>query len=189
MNHVILSGYIAKDIDYRNFTKADGTQGSSASFSVACSRGKDEVDFINASCFGKTADMVSKYFSKGKGIELEGNIRVSSYTNKDGQKVWQTAVLIERVEFPKATKVESNGTNNAPQNAPQFAQQTGGYVTPTQTPAQPTPQTPVYVNAPAQPTPHIVPTPTPTPAPVPTQNPYSPYGGGWQTDYASAPFN
>lgn len=212
MNHVSLSGYIAKDIDYRTFNKADGTQGSSASFSVACSRGKDDVDFINVSCFGKIADMVSKYFSKGKGIELEGSIRVSSYTNKENQKVWQTVVWTERVEFPKAPKGEGGNQNNAPasNNAPQYnappqnvndpnlpfnnAPQTSGYVAPTQTPAQPTQQNGFYTNAPAQPTPNPTPAPAPQPTPTPPvtpaqQNPYNPYGGGWQNDFASAPFN
>lgn len=210
MNRVILSGRIARDIELRSVVKADGTTSGVANFSIACSRGKDDVDFINATAFGKTAEMISNYFSKGSGIEIEGSIRVSNYTNKDGQKIYRTDVWVERVEFPKASKGDGGNQNNAPasNNAPQYnappqsvndpnlpfnnAPQTSGYVAPTPTPAQPTQQNSFYTNAPAQPT--VAPTPTPQPTPTPPvtpaqQNPYNPYGGGWQNDFASAPFN
>ena len=49
--------------------------------------------------FGKTAEFVSKYFSKGSQICVEGRINTGSYTNKDGQKVFTTDVAVEKVEF------------------------------------------------------------------------------------------
>lgn len=101
MNKVILSGRLTKDVSV-NYTN-DGL--SIARFNVAVDRkikkdSQQTADFISCVSFGKTAEFIEKYFSKGKGIELEGRIQTGSY-DKDGAKVYTTDVVVEQVEFPK----------------------------------------------------------------------------------------
>ena len=97
MNKVILIGRISSDIDVRQ------TQGgtSTATFSVAVDRngGKEKTtDFIRCVAWGKTSEFLAKYFSKGKQIALEGNIKTGSY-EKDGVKHYTTDVWVDKVEF------------------------------------------------------------------------------------------
>lgn len=105
MNNVILVGRLTKDVEVR--TNNDSTV---ARFSVAVNRdfknkeGKYDADFINCIAFGRTAEFLEKYFSKGMKIGLVGRIQTGSYTNKDGNKVYTTDVVCEKVEF-----VESKG--------------------------------------------------------------------------------
>lgn len=67
--------------------------------SVACPRDKDNTDFINVVAFGKTAETIEKFFKKGERIGIEGSIRTTTYTSQDGSKRYNTAVIIERIDF------------------------------------------------------------------------------------------
>ena len=111
MNKVILSGRLTRDPEVRYANSGTTT----ARFSVACDRrfkseGQPTADFINCVAFGKTAEFIEKYFTKGSGIELEGRIQTGSYDNQEGKKVYTTDVYVENVEFPKGS---SNSNNNA----------------------------------------------------------------------------
>jgi single-strand DNA-binding protein len=99
MNKVILIGRISSDIDARR--TQSGT--STATFSVAVDRnmgaGKEKAtDFIRCVAWGKTSEFLARYFSKGKQIALEGNIKTGSY-EKDGVKHYTTDVWVDKVEF------------------------------------------------------------------------------------------
>ena len=99
MNKVILIGRVSSDISM-NKTQS-GTE--TATFSVAVDRnlgaGKEKgTDFIRCVAWGKTAAFLGQYFSKGKQIALEGNIKTGSY-EKDGVKHYTTDVWIDKVEF------------------------------------------------------------------------------------------
>jgi single-strand DNA-binding protein len=99
MNKVILIGRISSDIDVRQ--TQSGT--STATFSVAVDRnmgaGKEKAtDFIRCVAWGKTSEFLARYFSKGKQIALEGNIKTGSY-EKDGVKHYTTDVWVDKVEF------------------------------------------------------------------------------------------
>ncbi len=65
------------------------------------------LDFISCVSFGKTAEFAEKYFHQGSKIAVEGRIQTGSYTNKDGQKVYTTEVVVENTEF-----AESKGNNS-----------------------------------------------------------------------------
>lgn len=69
----------------------------------------DEADFISLVAFGKTAEFISKYFTKGMKAAVVGRIQTGSYTNKDGQKVYTTDVVVEDIEF-----VEKKEGNEVP---------------------------------------------------------------------------
>lgn len=112
MNSVQLVGRLVRDPEIR-YTD----QGSSiARFTVAVDRRfkQNEADFIPCVAFGKTAEFLEKYFSQGQRIGLTGRIQTGSYTNKDGQKVYTTDIIVESTEF-----VESkNASGGQPAGTP-----------------------------------------------------------------------
>ncbi len=97
MNRIIIKGRIAREIEIRQTQ----TGKSVGSFSVAVDKGFGEnksADFFRVQAWEKTADFVSKYFSKGKEILIEGRMESREY-EKDGQKVTVWELIAERVEF------------------------------------------------------------------------------------------
>ena len=72
--------------------------------------GEADADFIPCVAFGKAGEFAEKYFSKGMKVAVEGRIQTGSYTNKDGQTVYTTDIVIESQEFCES---KSSGTNNA----------------------------------------------------------------------------
>jgi single-strand DNA-binding protein len=107
MNKTIIMGRICKDLELRY------SQSNVAllSFNVAVNRkfvkeGEDrQTDFISCKAFGKTAENISKYFSKGKLILIEGRIQTGSY-DKDGVKIYTTDVIVEGFDFTGEKKQE-----------------------------------------------------------------------------------
>ena len=100
MNSVQLVGRFTADPDVRY---TDGGL-SIARFRLAVDRrykkeGEQTADFINCVAFGKTAEFIEKYFQKGMRIGTNGRIQTGSYTNKDGNKVYTTDVVVENCEF------------------------------------------------------------------------------------------
>lgn len=71
---------------------------------------KKETDFIGCTAFGKTAEILEKYFSKGSRILLEGSIRTGSYMNRKGETVYTTDVRVENVEFIDPKNQDQYGT-------------------------------------------------------------------------------
>lgn len=74
--------------------------------------GEQEADFISCIAFGKAGEFAEKYFKKGMKVAVVGRIQTGSYTNKDGQKVYTTDVVIEEQEFAESKGSSSN--NSAP---------------------------------------------------------------------------
>ena len=97
MNYVCLSGRLTKDPSI-----TDG-QSKVAKYTLAVDRyskdGEQQADFISCVAFGKNSDFVQNYLRKGTKIIVEGRIQTGSYTNKEGQKVWTTDVIVSRHEF------------------------------------------------------------------------------------------
>ena len=98
MNNVTLIGRLTKDPEVRY---TSGTQTAVARYNIAIDRPtKDkETDFIPIVVFGKQAENCEKYLAKGRMVGIEGRIQTGSYTNKDGNKVYTTDVVANRVEF------------------------------------------------------------------------------------------
>jgi len=71
--------------------------------------GEPDADFLPCVAFGKAGDFVEKYFHKGMKVAVVGRIQTGSYTNKDGQKVYTTDIVVEEQEF-----CESKGNGQAP---------------------------------------------------------------------------
>ena len=120
MNKCVLMGRLTRDPEVRMSGDT-----AVARFSLAVDRrfkkdGEQTADFINCVAFGKTGEFIEKYGRKGTKFVVEGRIQTGSYTNKDGQKVYTTDVVVEQVEFAESkTSADGNTTNNtANSNAP-----------------------------------------------------------------------
>lgn len=122
MNKWIGTGRLTRDPEVR-YSQGENSM-AIAKFTLAVDRrfkkqGEQDADFINCVAFGKTAEFVEKYFSKGMKIIVEGRIQTGSYTNKEGNKVYTTDIAVEQVEFAES-KRDGNTSNNArpaPSNA------------------------------------------------------------------------
>ena len=64
--------------------------------------GEPTADFINCVAFGRGAEFTEKYFRQGLKVVVTGRIQTGSYTNKDGQKVYTTDVVVEEQEFAES---------------------------------------------------------------------------------------
>lgn len=74
--------------------------------------GDQSADFIPCIAFGKAAEFAEKYLSKGMKIAVTGRIQTGSYTNREGQKVYTTDIVVETQEF-----VEGKSTNDSSRQA------------------------------------------------------------------------
>ena len=102
MNSVVLIGRLTRDPEVRY---GAASQMAVAKFTLAVDRGgKDRngedrgADFIGIICFGKTAELVEKYVTKGQQVAVQGRIQTGKY-EKDGRTVYTTDVVADRVEF------------------------------------------------------------------------------------------
>lgn len=107
MNDVTILGRLTDDV--KLITTSGGT--SVASFTLAVDRYKKDsgADFIRIKAFGKQAENISKYVSKGNRLLVKGHIQTDSYTNKENQKVYTTEVILERSWF-----IENKKKSDAP---------------------------------------------------------------------------
>ena len=120
MNKVILMGRLTRDPEVR-YTQGDNAM-AIARYSLAVDRrfkrdGEPDADFINCVAFGKSGEFAEKYLKKGTKIAVVGRIQTGSYTNKDGQKVYTTDVVVEEQEFAESkNSVSSDNNQSAPAN-------------------------------------------------------------------------
>lgn len=75
------------------------------------------ADFIRCVAMGKGGEFAEKYLHQGTKIVVEGRIQTGSYTNKDGQRVYTTDVMIESQEFAES-KAASQQNSNSQSSAP-----------------------------------------------------------------------
>lgn len=107
MNKVILIGRLTGDPEVRYGT---GERNMAAGrYTLAVNRryqrnGEQQADFIRCVAFDKAAEFAEKYFRKGMRVCVTGRIRTGSYTNREGQKVYTTDVIIEEQEFAESKK-------------------------------------------------------------------------------------
>ena len=111
MNKVILMGRCTADPDVRYSQGENPT--AVARYSLAVDRrfkrdGEPTADFIRCVAFGRAAEFVEKYFRKGTKVLVTGRIQTGSYTNKDGQKVYTTDVVVEEQEFAESKNASSS---------------------------------------------------------------------------------
>ena len=124
MNKVILMGRLTRDPEVRY---SQGEQATAiARYTVAVDRrfrrdgDSQSADFIGCVAFGRQAEFAEKYLRKGIKIALTGRIQTGSYTNRDGQKVYTTDVVVEEQEFAesKAASASNSGYQASPSPSP-----------------------------------------------------------------------
>ena len=106
MNKVILIGRLTREPELRYSQSGDT---AIVHFVLAVNRkykqdGGQDADFPSVVAFGKTAEFIDKYFSKGSKMVVEGRLQTGSYTDKDGNKHYTTDVVAEAVEFAESKK-------------------------------------------------------------------------------------
>lgn len=112
MNKVILMGRLTRDPEVRYGTGENST--AVARYTIAVDRrfkrdGEQNADFIGCVAFGRNAEFAEKYLRQGTKIGLTGRIQTGSYTNRDGQKVYTTDIVVEEQEFAESKAVAGNG--------------------------------------------------------------------------------
>jgi single-strand DNA-binding protein len=126
--------YLNKAMIYGNLTrdpemKALPSGMQVCSFSVATNRtyndrdGKrqEAVEYHNVTSFGKQAEVIAKYLTKGSPVYVEGRLQTNSW-EKDGVKQYRTEIVVDKFEFgPK-----SGGGNGGGSSAPSAGTSTGG---------------------------------------------------------------
>ena len=100
MNKVLLTGRLTRDPELRYTPNGKAV----CNFTIATNRpvvrdGEKTADFINCIVWGKTAENLSKYQSKGSLIGIDGRLESRSYDDKDGNKRYVTEVQVEHIEF------------------------------------------------------------------------------------------
>ena len=106
-NKIILVGRLTRDPETKS--AASGTQVATFSLAVDRDYPKDsnEADFIRIVTFGKTAEFVAKYITKGRLVLVEGSLRINKW-EKDGEKKQMAEVAASHVKFME-TKAHSSG--------------------------------------------------------------------------------
>ena len=115
MNKVILMGRLTRNPEVRYGAGENST--AVARYTIAVDRrfkrdGEQNADFIGCVAFGRNAEFAEKYLRQGTKILLTGRIQTGSYTNRDGQKVYTTDIVVEEQEFAESKAAGNGGQNN-----------------------------------------------------------------------------
>jgi single-strand DNA-binding protein len=127
MNKVMLMGRLTRDPEVR-YSQGENSL-AIARYTLAVDRrfkrpGEQEADFISCVSFGKSAEFAERYLKQGTKLVVTGRIQTGSYTNKEGQKVYTTEVVVEDQEF--AESKSSNGDSGFQQTSRPAPSQAAG---------------------------------------------------------------
>lgn len=113
INKAIIMGRLTRDPELRH----TGSGTPVCSFTVAVDNGYGEnrqADFINCVAWNKTAEFVSKYFTKGRMIIVIGRIATRTWEGQDGKKNYVTEVVANEVSFGESKRSQESGGYTAP---------------------------------------------------------------------------
>ena len=118
MNRVILMGRLTRDPNISYSQSGDNL--TIARFTLAVDRRgrrmdseEQTADFIGCVCFGRLAEFSEKYLRQGTKIAVTGRIQTGSYTNKEGQKIYTTDVLLDDIEFAESKNAQDRTSYQA----------------------------------------------------------------------------
>ena len=132
MNKVILMGRLTRDPEVRYGAGENST--AVARYTIAVDRrfkrgGEQSADFIGCVAFGRNAEFAEKYLRQGTKIVLTGRIQTGSCTNRDGQKVYTTDIIVEEQEFAESKTAAGNGGQNNYSRPSAATSDTDGFMT------------------------------------------------------------
>ena len=124
MNKVILMGRLTRDPEVR-YSQGE-RQMAIARYTLAVDRrgrantsnGEQTADFIQCVAFDRSAEFAEKYFHQGTKLVVTGRIQTGSYTNKDGQRVYTTEVILDDQEFADSKNGSSDGASASSYSRP-----------------------------------------------------------------------
>lgn len=115
MNKVILMGRLTRDPEVR-YSQGERSM-AIARYTLAVDRrgrrsqdgSEQTADFINIVAFDRAGEFAEKYFRQGMRVLVSGRIQTGSYTNKDGQRVYTTDIIVDDQEFADSKGAGGNG--------------------------------------------------------------------------------
>ena len=124
MNRVILMGRLTRDPEVR-YSQGERSM-AIARYTLAVDRrgrrgqdGNDQTaDFINCVAFDRAGEFAEKYFRQGMRVLVSGRIQTGSYTNKDGQRVYTTDVIVDEQEFADSKNSSGRTGDYQPTSTP-----------------------------------------------------------------------
>lgn len=130
MNKVILMGRLTRDIEVR-YSQGENPM-AVARYTLAVQRkfkreGEQDADFISCVAFGKAAEFAEKYLRQGTKVVISGRIQTGSYTNRDGQKVYTTDIVVEEQEFAESKSASEANSGRQHTDGHQGERSSGGY--------------------------------------------------------------
>lgn len=122
MNKVILMGRLTRDPEVRYSSGENAL--AIARYTLAVDRrfrkdNEASADFIGCVAFGKGGEFAEKYLRQGTKIVVTGRIQTGSYTNREGQKVYTTEVVVEDQEFAESKAASQNNSQTSAGNRQQ----------------------------------------------------------------------
>ena len=124
MNKAIIMGRLTRD-PIVNYSQGE-TPVAVVRFTVAVDRRvkrdannseQQTADFISCVALGRQGEFIERYFHQGNRICVSGRIQTGSYTNKEGQRIYTTDILVEEVDFAESKGASSNNAGGYGQNA------------------------------------------------------------------------
>ena len=118
MNRVILLGRLTKDpeVRYTNNDKVVATFTLAVPRPFTSAEGKTELDYINIVIWGKPAEVIGNYVTKGQRLLVEGRLQIRSYDANDGTKKYVTEVVAYNFEFIEKKGDKTTPVPNAPKD-------------------------------------------------------------------------
>ena len=102
-NKVLLMGNLTRDVQLKSLPSgqaiAEIAIAINRKFKTKDGQDREEVTYVDCECWGPRAEVINKYFSKGKPIFIEGRLRLDSWEDKDGQKRSKMRVVIDDFQF------------------------------------------------------------------------------------------
>lgn len=115
LNHITMMGRLTRDPELRTVGET-----SVCSFRIACERdfknkdGEKETDFVDVVVWRKLAESVAKYFTKGRMAVVDGRLQIRPWTDKNGEKRYNTEIVAENVYFGDSKREANGGSSNEP---------------------------------------------------------------------------
>ena len=129
LNHITLMGRLVRDPELRR----TGSGVAVASFRIAVDRdfapkdgGERKADFIDCVAWRQTGEFISKYFSKGRMIVVDGRLEMRDWTDKEGNKRTTAEVIVDNAYFGDSKRDSDNSGSYTAPAAPAY----GGYSAP-----------------------------------------------------------
>ena len=99
-----------------------------AKYTLAVNRFREGADFIRCVAFDKRAQFAEKYLNKGTKVIVSGRVQTGSYTNRDGQKIYTTDIIIDEQEFAESKGQTQESAPETTQASPQGSAPNDGFM-------------------------------------------------------------